>query len=115
MQLNGELLGDRVVAALLRVFAFAYLFHYLNWFAKTELLQWHKISARTWAVVGTLYAAAIGVYMWNMRVGFIVVNFMGMMHVLLEFPLNWHTLRFVTGRLRGVRGEPAPARVEATV
>jgi hypothetical protein len=25
------------------------------------------------------------------------------MHVLLEFPLNWHTLRFVTGRLRGVK------------
>jgi len=53
--------------------------------------------------------------MWNVRVGFIVVNFMGMMHVLLEFPLNWHTLRFVTGRMRGVRGETKPARVEATV
>jgi len=115
MQMNETLLGDRAVAAVLRVFAFAYLFHYLNWFAKTELLQWHKISARTWTTIGCLYAAAIGIYMWNVRVGFIVVNFMGMMHVLLEFPLNWHTLRFVTGRMRGVRGETKPARVEATV
>jgi len=29
----------------------------------------------------------------------------------LEFPLNWHTLRFVTGRLRGVQPEAVPARV----
>jgi hypothetical protein len=115
MTVNATLLDNRWVAALLRVFAFAYLFHYLNWFAKTELLQWHKISARTWAVVGVMYCSAIGVYMWNIKVGFVVVNFLGMMHVLLEFPLNWHTLRFVTGRMRGVHGETKPAPVEATV
>jgi len=114
MQVNDTLLGDRFMAALLRVFAFAYLFHYLNWFAKTELLQWHKISGRTWATVATLYVAAIGVYLWNVRIGYIVVNFLGMMHVLLEFPLNWHTMKFVTARLRGTTAEkPAEVRVAA--
>jgi len=103
MTLNTQLLNDRVVAGLLRLFAFVYLFHYLNWFAKTELLQWHKVSRGGWSLIVLLYFYSLGVYVWNFRMGFVVSTFLSMLHVLLEFPLNWHTLRFVLGRARGGR------------
>jgi hypothetical protein len=96
--MRGDLLADPVIAALFRVFAFTYLFHYLNWFGKAELLEWHRIPARSWAVIGTLYAAAIGLYAWNFEVGFLVVNFLSLLHVLLEFPLDLQAIRFVTGK-----------------
>jgi len=92
----GDLTADPVFAGVLRVFAFAYLFHYLNWFGKTELLGWHRIPARTWSVIGVLYAVSVGLYLWNFTVGFLVANFLSLLHVLMEFPLDWRALRFVT-------------------
>ena len=105
--LNGKLLNDPVAAGLLRLFAFVYLFHYLNWFAKTELLQWHKVSRRGWVVIGAAYTVLLGVYAWSFRLGFLLATFLSLLHVLLEFPLNWHTLRFLAGRMRRSFGQPA--------
>jgi hypothetical protein len=106
--MSGDLLADPVIAALMRVFAFTYLFHYLNWFGKAELLEWHRIPAKTWAVIGTLYVAAMSLYLWNFEVGFLVVNFLSLLHVLLEFPLDFQAIRFVTGKWIG---KTQPARV----
>jgi hypothetical protein len=97
MMLNSSLLNDAVVAGLLRVFAFVYLFHYLNWFTKTELLEWHKVSRRGWMGIGLIYIANISVYAVSLRAGFLVSTFLSLLHVLLEFPLNWQTLRFIAG------------------
>jgi len=108
--MSGDLLADPVIAALIRVFAFTYLFHYLNWFGKAELLEWHRIPARSWAVIGTLYAAAMGLYLWNFEVGFLVVNFLSLLHVLLEFPLDFQAIRFVTGKWIG-RAQPVRVAV----
>jgi len=95
--LNGMLLKDPVVAGLMRVFAFAYLFHYLNWFAKTELLELHKIPRREWAAIALVYVACLASFGVSFRFGFMVSSFLSVLHVVLEFPLNWHTLRFVAG------------------
>lgn len=97
MVLSSALLNDAVVAGVLRVFAFVYLFHYLNWFTKTELLEWHKLSRRGWMAIALIYVVNISIYAVNLRVGFLVSAFLGLLHVLLEFPLNWQTLRFVAG------------------
>lgn len=106
LHMDAGLLQDPLVAAVIRVFAFVYLFHYLNWFAKTELLQWHKISSRQWVVISILYAASLACYLWSFTVGFIAATFLSMLHVLLEFPLNWHTLRFLFHRISGRSSEP---------
>jgi hypothetical protein len=111
--LNEQMLNDRVLAGMLRLFAFVYLFHYLNWFAKTELLEWHKVSRRGWAAIVVLYAASMGAYVWNFQFGFLVATFLSMLHVLLEFPLNWHTLRFLSDKVRRRRLVPAEARIAA--
>jgi hypothetical protein len=99
---DATILVDPAAAGVLRFLAFIYLFHYLNWFAKTELLKWHRVSRRSWAWIITLYLASSGCYLWNFRVGFYVVNFLSMLHVFLEFPLNWHTSRFLMGSFAGV-------------
>jgi hypothetical protein len=31
---------------LMRFIAFAYLYHYLNWFSKTEVIRWHKVPKK---------------------------------------------------------------------
>jgi hypothetical protein len=98
--INQGLLNDPVAAGLLRLFAFVYLFHYLNWFTKTELLNWHKTSRRVWTGIWVLYAASASFYLWDFRLGFLAATFLSLLHVLLEFPLNWHTLRFLSGHMR---------------
>lgn len=100
MVFNRQILNDPVVAGLLRIFAFAYLFHYLNWFTKTELLEWHRISRRGWAIVAALYTASLAAYGVDLRLGLSVGAFLSLLHVLLEFPLNWHTLRGLLSQAR---------------
>jgi hypothetical protein len=93
---DATILADSAAAGVLRFLAFIYLFHYLNWFAKTELLEWHKVSRQSWVWIATLYGVSVGCYLWNFAAGFYLVNFLSMLHVFLEFPLNWHTGRFLT-------------------
>jgi hypothetical protein len=93
---DATILADPAAAGVLRFLAFIYMFHYLNWFAKTELLQWHRVSRRSWGWIAALYSVSVGCYLWNFVVGFYLVNFLSMLHVFLEFPLNWHTGRFLT-------------------
>lgn len=74
---------------LMTFISFIYLYHYLNWFSKTSLIQWHKsltlqkslIITGTWAVLlVTLY--------FNFKLGLIIAIFFSTVHVILEFPLN---------------------------
>lgn len=77
---------------LMRFVAFAYTYHYLNWFSKTSILRWHQVSKLRWAVILTLWGISVAVYAVDYRVGFIVLFALSMGHVLLEFPLNYKTL-----------------------
>lgn len=103
---DATILADPAAAAVLRFLAFIYLFHYLNWFAKTELLQWHRVSRRSWTWIGLLYSVSVGCYLWNFVAGFYLVNFLSMLHVFLEFPLNWHTGRFLTTSVARLWNKP---------
>jgi hypothetical protein len=77
--------------AVFRFLAFIYLHHYLNWFAKTELLAWHKVSRRSWVAIGVAYSAALGSYAYSFATGFYVAYFLSLLHVLLELPLDWRS------------------------
>lgn len=99
--------------ALMRFIAFAYTYHYLNWFSKTSILKWHKISRQRWGALLTLWTLSMAVYAVDYRIGFIVLFSLGMAHVLLEFPLNyktfWGICTEINNRLTsrdGLRGEP---------
>jgi hypothetical protein len=103
---DATILADPAAAGVLRFLAFIYLFHYLNWFAKTELLQWHRVSRRSWGWIALVYSVSAGCYLWNFVVGFYLVNFLSMLHVFLEFPLNWHTGRFLTASIARLWSKP---------
>ena len=73
---------------LMRFIAFAYLYHYLNWFSKTEIIQWHKVPKVRFIAVIILWLAACGFYIYDYGLGLNVLFFLSFTHVLLEFPLN---------------------------
>ncbi len=73
---------------LMRFIAFAYLYHYLNWFSKTEVIRWHKVPKIRFAAVIVLWIAASVFYTIDYSLGLSVLFFLSFSHVLLEFPLN---------------------------
>lgn len=74
--------------------AFAYTYHYLNWFSKTSVIRWDKAMTKSKIVaILSIWIVSIGLYLYNFKVGFIVLSFISILHVLLEFPLNVTTIR----------------------
>jgi hypothetical protein len=73
---------------LMRFIAFAYLYHYLNWFSKTEVIRWHKVPKIRFALVIGLWLTACGLYAYDYGLGLSFLFFLSFSHVLLEFPLN---------------------------
>ncbi|MFT7590048.1 MAG: hypothetical protein ACI959_002270 [Limisphaerales bacterium] len=72
-----------------RFIAFAYTYHYLNWFSKTEIIRWHEVP-KSWLIsIFVLWGLSIALYAYNYRVGLLALYFLSFLHVFLEFPLNW--------------------------
>lgn len=76
---------------LMRFIAFAYTYHYLNWFSKTSIIKWHEVSATRLMVIGILWAFAVILYFKDYMTGLKVLYFLSMAHVFLEFPLNYRS------------------------
>lgn len=85
---------DRIVyhssagIVLMRFIAFAYTYHYLNWFSKTKIIQWHNIPKIRFAAVIIIWIISIGLYLSDYATGLRWLVFLSFLHVLLEFPLN---------------------------
>ncbi|NNC94601.1 MAG: hypothetical protein HKN92_03495 [Chitinophagales bacterium] len=77
--------------SVMRFIAFAYTYHYLNWFSKTSIIGWHKISRRNLAILVLIWLLSIGLYAYNYKTGLIALYFLSMLHVFLEFPLNYRS------------------------
>ena len=69
--------------------SFTYTYHYLNWFSKTSVIEWHKISGNRAAVIVLLYVLSVGIYLYDYRLGLSVLLSLSFLHVVLEFPLNF--------------------------
>ena len=83
--------------------AFAYTYHYLNWFSKTELLQWHRIARVRLYPMIVLYVAALGLYAYDYWLGFLVLQFLAFVHVVAEFPLELKVIQGVLTAWPGAR------------
>ncbi|MFN5182323.1 MAG: hypothetical protein ACK5D5_04765 [Bacteroidota bacterium] len=75
--------------------AFAYCYHYLNWFSKTTVIKWHQVSKIRLGVIFALWVLSVGVYIWDYKIGFYTLFILSMMHVFLEFPLNYQSFKNV--------------------
>jgi hypothetical protein len=83
-----------------RVLALAYLYHYLNWFSKVEVIGWARISPKRGAVILSLWVFAVALYFHHYLLGFAVLLILSFMHVVLEFPLNHRSFRDIGSQLR---------------
>lgn len=91
---------------LMRFIAFAYTYHYLNWFSKTSIIRWHKVGIWRLAVIGGLWLAAVGIYIYNYSLGYKVLFCLSFMHVYLEFPLNHLSILGTFREVRSMFGAP---------
>lgn len=81
--------SSKLGIALMRFIAFAYTYHYLNWFSKTEVIRWHKVPKARFAMVLFFWIISIVLYAIDYSLGFQWLFLVSFMHVLLEFPLNY--------------------------
>lgn len=84
-----------VVGIKIQIFiAFAYTYHYLNWFSKTSIIRWDKgITKTKIKAILAIWLISVSVYLYNFKVGFVMLSFLSVLHVVLEFPLNAVTIK----------------------
>jgi hypothetical protein len=94
-----------------RFIAFAYTYHYLNWFSKTNVIKWHNVPKKWLITTVILWIISIALYIYDYRTGAFALYFLSMTHVLLEFPLNFRTLTGFWSKPSGRLDNSAPAKV----
>jgi len=111
--INTYLYHNPIALALMSFIAFAYSYHYFNWFSKTSIIRWHEVPKRRLAAVAGLWLASLALYAYNYAVGLRWLFFLSLAHVLLEFPLNQITFyqigRELSGRLIKVQKQNSRA------
>jgi hypothetical protein len=75
----------------MRLIAFAYTYHYLNWFSKTSIIKWHEIPKSRTAIIIALWLSALALYGYSYQAGMMALYFLSVLHVMLEFPLDHYT------------------------
>ena len=76
---------------IMRFIAFAYTYHYLNWFSKTTVIKWNDVSKKRMTSIIILWFVSVGLYAYSYQTGFYALFLLSMLHVFLEFPLNHHS------------------------
>jgi hypothetical protein len=75
--------------AVMRFIAFAYTYHYLNWFSKTKVIGWHDIPKSRAILILVLWIVSVALYLIDYSLGFKWLFLLSFMHVMVEFPLNY--------------------------
>lgn len=91
---------ETAISLLASFLAFTYTYHYLNWFSKTSIIEWHAVSSKRALLIGFLYALSVGIYLYDYTVGFIVLLTLSFVHVVLEFPLNFKSMQGIISEVR---------------
>ena len=113
---------DRIFASdtgrmVMRFIAFAYTYHYLNWFSKTSIIKWHETGTARLVGVAAVWVGSIALYLYDYALGFKFLFCLSLTHVYLEFPLNhisiMGTAREVRTRLVGPVVKPKAMAAKA--
>ncbi|MGQ0827733.1 MAG: hypothetical protein ACT4ON_05000 [Bacteroidota bacterium] len=103
LQINDEALYISTKAvAVMRFIAFAYTYHYLNWFSKTTVIKWNDISKSRLIVIIILWVTSVVLYAFSYKVGFYALFLLSMLHVFFEFPLNHQTFIGIGKEIRSM-------------
>jgi hypothetical protein len=91
---------------IMRFIAFAYTYHYLNWFSKTSIIRWHEMGVKRLVVISALWLASIVIYLYDFALGFKILFYLSITHVYLEFPLNHVSIIGTFREVRSLMGRP---------
>lgn len=83
--------------------AFIYTYHFLNWFSKTGIIRWHSVPRFQLILTFVIWIASVGLYFYNYRYGIVVLFFLSLLHVFVEFPLNVVSFMEIPKLLKGYR------------
>jgi hypothetical protein len=89
---------------LMRFIAFAYTYHYLNWFSKTNIIKWHEVPKMRFVFVIVIWIVSLVLYAVDYKLGFEWLFFLSFLHVLFEFPLNHLSIKGIGAELLGRLG-----------
>ncbi len=84
----GQVYTSNAGFVIMRFIAFAYTYHYLNWFSKTSVIKWHLVPKKVLIATIALWLLSIAMYAYDYNKGLKVLFFLSFLHVFLEFPLN---------------------------
>ena len=96
----GDIYESAGAMVVMRLIAFAYTYHYLNWFSKTSIIRWHDVPHRRAVAIIVLWVGAVALYLHNYTVGLTFLYLLSLLHVLLEFPLDHQTFVGIGKELR---------------
>jgi hypothetical protein len=102
--------------SVMRFIAFAYTYHYLNWFSKTSVIRWHEAARRRLVLIAALWVCALLLYARNYETGMSVLYSLSILHVMLEFPLNHQTFAAIAKEGRALisrHAQPVPQAISA--
>lgn len=97
---EGDVYESEGGLAVMRLIAFAYTYHYLNWFSKTSIIRWHDVPRLRAVAIVVLWIAAVGLYRLDYSAGLSVLYVLSLLHVLLELPLDHQTFAGIAAELR---------------
>jgi len=101
---NGlQLYNSTAGILIMRFIAFAFTYHYLNWFSKTSIIKWHETSKLSIVMILVFWLTAVGIYLMDYKLGFIVLYFISLLHVILEFPLNVQSFIDIRKHLKNIK------------
>ena len=108
LSLMGTTVNDAIVAvylsatgvAIMKCIAFAYTYHYLNWFSKTTVIRWNVMTKKARNAIVLVWLISVILYAVDYRLGLFALYFLSMLHVLLEFPLDHKTFMAIGSELR---------------
>jgi len=100
--LRGDVYDSAAGVAVMRLLAFAYTYHYLNWFSKTSIIRWHQVTRRRAVLIFAAWGGAVALYVFDYATGLSVLYTLSVLHVLLEFPLDHQTFAGIGTELRAL-------------
>jgi len=99
---SNEIFETPTFIAIQRFIAFAYTYHYLNWFSKTSVIKWHDVSKTRMSIILILWVISVACYYIDYRLGFMVLFLLSMLHVFLELPLNVHSVKGISAEVKNL-------------
>ena len=105
--------GTQAGFMVMRFIAFAYTYHYLNWFSKTSLIQWHKVPRKTLSIVIAIWIISVAIYAYDFMLGLKWLFLLSFLHVLLEFPLNYRSVIGIGQEVSGLFGKRETSKINS--